>query len=127
MNPPIAIGLAAAFAAGIALAPIPAETRMPGGMPGEQEFEAFLSQQLDQANAQVQSELSKDPTTADLVSEANAVSQETAPRATVSIDKVSGVLGDEKFETDLAGWLKQADELVKDELSRDPTGMGRTR
>jgi hypothetical protein len=38
-----------------------------------------------------------------------------------------GVPGDEKFETELAAWLKQADEQLKDELSQDPTGAVRTR
>jgi acyl-CoA synthetase (AMP-forming)/AMP-acid ligase II len=114
MRTPMAVVLVAAFTAGMVLVPMSAEAGMPAGMPGEERFEAWLSQLLEDANAQVQSELLKDPTTADLVTEANARSQEEAPR-------------DEKFETELAASLKQADEQLKDELSRDPTGAGRTR
>jgi len=57
----------------------------------------------------------------------HAVSPKEVPREVVTIDKIRGVPGDEKFETELAAWLEQENELQKYGVSRDTTGMGRTR
>lgn len=100
---------------------------MPPGAPGEEAFEASLDQLLEDENTQVQSEVLNDPTTADLLAEANAVSPKEVPREVVTIDKIGGVPGDEKFETELAAWLEQEIELQKYEVSQDTTGVGRTR
>jgi acyl-CoA synthetase (AMP-forming)/AMP-acid ligase II len=127
MKTPMAVALAAAFTAGMVLVPMSAEARMPPGAPGEEAFEASLDQLLEDENTQVQSEVLNDPTTADLLAEANAVSPKEVPREVVTIDKIRGVPGDEKFETELTAWLEQEIELQKYELSRDTTGVGRTR
>jgi hypothetical protein len=48
-------------------------------------------------------------------------------RERVTIDKIRGVPGDKKFETELAAWFEQENGLQKYEVSRDTTGVGRTR
>src|SRR5260370_42036119 len=120
MRTPMAVVLVAAFTAGMVLVPMSAEAGIPAGKAGEERFESWVSQQLEDANAQVQRDLLNDPTTADLITAANARSQEEAPREAVLIDKIRGVFGDGELENPLAAWLKQPDEQLQDDLSRHP-------
>ena len=123
----MAVVLVAASTAGIVPVSVSAGAELLAGMPGEERFEASMNQLLEDANTRVVSEMVSDPTTADLVEDTNISSQKEAPREAISIDNIRGVPGDQKFETEFAGWLKQVDEQLKDELSKDPTGVGRTR
>ncbi len=121
--------LAATLVAGLGILPMSVKAGPPIEMPGGDAFETKLSQQLEDANAEVQSQLLSDPTLAGLDNAAtDAAAPEPAPRETVTIDKkLAGVPGDEKFEAAYAAWLEQRNEELKDELSRDQTGPGKLR
>lgn len=116
-----------AFAAGVVLAPTASRGEGAPGMAGDERFEAALQQSLDEANTQVVSQLEKDPAAARLTTEPNPVAQEAAPGEAISVGTISGVPGDPKFEAEFAAWLRQLDEVLKDELSNDPTGFNRIR
>src|SRR5262249_52522045 len=119
--------LVAAFAAGMVLAPRPSGAEGASGMTGDERFEASLQQSVEEANIQVVSQLEKDPAAAKLITEPSPTSQEAAPREAISVGTISGVPGDPKFEAEFAAWLRQADEVLKGELSNDPTGFKRVR
>ena len=119
--------LVAAFAAGMVLAPTSSRAEGAPGRTGDERFEASLQQLVEEANTQVISQLDKDPTAAQLITEPNPASQEGAPREAISVGTISGVPGDPKFEAEFATWLRQVDEQLKDELSNDPTGIKRVR
>jgi hypothetical protein len=123
----VTITLAAGFAVCLSLVPASVEAASPIDMPGGDAFETKLSQQLDEANAAVENELRSDPTLAGLAA-ADGGTQEPATPEAISIDKqVEGVPGDEKFEAAFAAWLQQADEAIKNDLSRDPAGLEKIR
>jgi hypothetical protein len=115
--------LVAAVTAGMVLVP----TSSGAGMTGDERFEASLRQLVEEANTQVVSQLENDPTTANVFAGTNSGSEEAAPREAISVGTISGVPGDPKFEAEFATWLRQADEQLKNELSNDPTGVGRVR
>jgi hypothetical protein len=117
--------LVAAFAAGMVLAPMSSRAEGAPGMTGDERFETSLQQLVEEANTQVISQLEKDSTAAKLITEPNPASQEAAPREAISVGTISGVPGDPKFEAEFATWLRQVDEVLKDELSNDPTGFNR--
>jgi hypothetical protein len=107
------------------LAPMSSRAEGAPGMTGDERFEASLQQLVEEANTQVISQLEKDSTAAKLITEPNPASQEAAPREAISVGTISGVPGDPKFEAEFATWLRQVDEVLKDELSNDPTGFNR--
>ena len=119
---------AATFFTGASFVPMPVGAMTPTEMPGGDAFEAKLSQQLEDADAEVESRLRNDPTLAGAATTADTASQEPTAREAITIaKKVEGVPGDEKFEAAFAAWLQQGDEALKDQLSRDPTGLGKMR
>ena len=119
---------AATFAAGASLVAMPVGAMTPIEMPGGDAFEAKLSQQVEDANAEAESRLRNDPTLAGMDTTAETAAPEPAVREAITIDKkVEGVPGDETFEAAFAAWLRQGDEALKDQLSRDPTGLGKMR
>jgi hypothetical protein len=130
MRTPVAQALGAALAAALGLAPISTYAKMPIEMPGGDAFETKLDQQIENANAEAQREVAKDPASAqfDAAAAADAPAPEPAPRETVTIDKdISGVPGDEKFETTLNAWIERQNDELNRELARDPTGLGKPR
>jgi hypothetical protein len=130
MRTPVAQALGAALVAALGLAPISTYAKMPIEMPGGDAFETKLDQQIENANAEAQREVAKDPASAqfDTAAAADAPAPEPAPRETVTIDKdISGVPGDEKFETTLNAWIERQNDELNRELARDPTGLGKPR
>ncbi|HEY1301146.1 MAG TPA: hypothetical protein VGF07_11665 [Stellaceae bacterium] len=130
MRTPVAQALGAALAATLGLAPISTYAKMPIEMPGGDAFETKLDQQIENANAEAQREVAKDPASAqfDAAAAADAPAPEPAPRETVTIDKdISGVPGDKKFETTLSAWIERQNDELNRELARDPTGLGKPR
>lgn len=100
------------------------------GVPGEQGFETRLTELLEEADAQVQSELKNDPTLATVVSVADETSvspNEGADLQPVSVDGIHGVPGEERFEAQLTAWLEEVDSRLREELSTDPTTDAVTR